>query len=200
MVDAAPPPTPPSTPATNTFQGAPQEVSAYGPMPMGDGLWKISLPNQVLDTQQFSSASSAGYNVKAYTNTLNTVHNGSMESPLNRPELDAKIRTVEVALDSKLSRIETQLTIISSDAKTTRNAIWGGVATTVAAVLAALAYGNGMFDSGRETSKIAIETQAKTALAQQEMAAALAEIKEIIGTMKAPISQQTNPPPPVTSN
>lgn len=84
--------------------------------------------------------------------------NGSMDT-VSRPELDAKLETVETRLEGQLLRIDDQFVALRNDFKASRTAVWAGVATTIGAVLAALAYGTSMFDTGRDTEKLLSETR-----------------------------------------
>lgn len=119
-------------------------------------------------------------------------HNSNMIEPLTRPELDAKLETIEARMDGRLARIEDRFAAMDEtmrDIKTMvhnqRKTIWGAAATTIALVLAAMALFVSSFDSGRDTAKTAADAQAIAAQAQQETAAALTQIRQIVSDLRA---------------
>ncbi|WP_368655428.1 hypothetical protein ABRY94_11895 [Castellaniella ginsengisoli] len=50
-------------------------------------------------------------------------HNSSMETPITRPELDAKLETIEARMDGRIARIEDAVQRISEDNAATRAGI-----------------------------------------------------------------------------
>lgn len=189
MVDTSTPPDVPIAPAMNTFHGTPQYLSAFGPIPMSDGNWTISL-NQMVNGPQLPRSHSPDRGPHSYANTLHKVHNGSMETPTSRAELDAKLETIEARMDGRLARIEDAVKRISEDNAATRASISSlkttTIVTAVGAVLTVL-FGvaafnatllsnmTSSFDSGRETAKLAAEAQVKTAQTQEQTARLIAE-------------------------
>lgn len=117
-------------------------------------------------------------------------HNIGMTGPISRPELDAKLETIEARMDGRLARIEDAVKRISEDNAATRASISNlkttMMVTAVGAVLTVL-FGvaafnatllsnmTSSFDSGRETAKLAAEAQTKSAQAQEQAARLIAD-------------------------
>jgi len=127
--------------------------------------------------------------------------NGDMQY-VPRPELDAKLETIETRMDGRIARIEDRFTGIDerfnridstiADLRTemrtfmqsTKNAVWYAAATVIATFIAIVTVNITAFDSGRDTAKIAAD-------AQQQTAAALSEIRQIVADMR---TQNAVPP------
>lgn len=113
-----------------------------------------------------------------------------MRDTPTRPELDAKLETIEARMDGRLARIEDAVKRISEDNAATRASISNlkttVMVTAVGAVLTVL-FGvaafnatllsnmTSSFDSGRETAKLAAEAQAKSAQTQEQTARLIAD-------------------------
>lgn len=54
---------------------------------------------------------------KGVSQSTHIVDNGSMESPFNRPELDAKLETIEARMDGRLARMEAVADSIKDNAR-----------------------------------------------------------------------------------
>ncbi len=66
-------------------------------------------------------------------------HNSSMETPITRPELDAKLETIEARMDGRLLRMEAIAERISEDVRETRSDIKTLKTTVITtAIIAAL--------------------------------------------------------------
>ena len=118
------------------------------------------------------------------------LHNALMRNHPTRPELDAKLETIEARMDGRLARIEDAVNRISEDNAATRSSISSlkttTVVTAVGAVLTVL-FGvaafnatllsnmTSSFDSGRETAKLAAEAQTKSAQTQEQTARLIAD-------------------------
>ena len=118
------------------------------------------------------------------------LHNALMRNHPTRPELDAKLETIEARMDGRLARIEDAVNRISEDNAATRSSISSlkttTVVTAVGAVLTVL-FGvaafnatllsnmTSSFDSGRETAKLAAEAQMKSAQTQEQAARLIAD-------------------------
>lgn len=120
--------------------------------------------------------------------------NKQMETPLTRPELDAKLETIEARMDGRIARIEDRfismektMEQIGRTLESQKNTPWKAAAATIAAmiatIIAAAALSFSAFDSGRETATVAAETK-------QETAKALSEIRQIIQEMKTPTANE----------
>lgn len=145
------------------------------------------------------------------------------ERPTHR-EINAKLETIEARMDGRLARIEDAVKRIAEDnqkaaasftassaatqekvssLKTTIVVTGIGAVLTIVLGIAAfnatlLSNMTSSFDSGRETSKLASEAQTKALQAQQETAASLSEIKQIVSDLRkqtsVPAADQTAPP------
>lgn len=111
--------------------------------------------------------------------------NQDMSDPLTRPELDAKLATVEARMDGRLARIDDKLAGIEKQIDGQKNAIWYATSVIIATFVAVFAVFVASFDSGRDTAKMAADAQAQTN-------AALAEIRQLVSEIKA----QPAPPSP----
>lgn len=87
-------------------------------------------------------------------------HNYRMNQITPR-ELDARIETIDVKIESRLGRIDEKLADIDAHLKSTRNSVWGAAAVTIATVLGVMALVVSSFDSGRDTANLVSETQRK---------------------------------------
>lgn len=124
-----------------------------------------------------------------------------------RPELDAKLETIETKMDSRLARIEDrfnsidkrfesmdgQFKEIRSALEAQKNTAWKAAGATILATLGAaltilfgiaafnatlLSNMTSSFDSGRDTAKMTSE-------AQSEISASVAEVKQMIQELKS---------------
>lgn len=122
--------------------------------------------------------------------------NDSMETPITRPELDAKLGTIEAKMDGRLARIEDgfsglerRFDKLETVLEKQKYTAWAAAGATIVAVsgivFAAYSMGFGAFDSGRETARLAADAQTKALQAQQETAAALTQIRQIVSDLKA---------------
>lgn len=101
-----------------------------------------------------------------------------METPITRPELDAKLGTIEAKMDGRLARIEDSIAGIKESVAAQKSALWYATATIIATFVAVFAIYVAAFDSGRDTAQVAAQ-------AQQETAAALTQIRQIVSDLKA---------------
>lgn len=133
--------------------------------------------------------------VRTLPNNNDLPHNRSMTEPLTRPELDAKLETIEARMDGRIARIEDRFASMEKTIdqivralESQKNVPWKAAAATIAAmiatVIAVAAFGFSAFDSGRETAKMAAD-------ARQETAATLSEIRQIVRDLK--VSPATQP-------
>lgn len=108
-----------------------------------------------------------------------------MASEITRPELDAKLETIEARMDGRLARIEdrfssidrqfVEMRMILAEQRTTA---WKAAGAVIGVFVAVFAIYVASFDSGRETAKVAAE-------AQQHTSAALAEMRQIVESLKS---------------
>ncbi len=129
------------------------------------------------------SLSQAVRDVEVIARKSGSMDNPIMSEPITRPELDAKLATIEAKMDGRIARIEDAVRDIRDSLSSTRRNVWGAAAVTIAAVLAGFALIVTSFDSGRDTANMATAAQAQTN-------AALAEIRQIVSDLKS-----TAPPP-----
>lgn len=119
-------------------------------------------------------------------------HNVAMSEPITRPEIDAKLGTIEAKMDGRLARIEDRFASIDrqfADVRTIlteqKNTAWKAAGAVIGVFVAVFAIYATAFDSGRDTAKLAADAQIKAAQAQQETAAALTQIRQIVSDLKA---------------
>lgn len=62
-------------------------------------------------------------NLEEIEKLLGWPHNADMETPITRPELDAKLETIEARMDGRIARIEDAVQRISEDNAATRAGI-----------------------------------------------------------------------------
>lgn len=105
--------------------------------------------------------------------------NEPMSEPITRPELDAKLKTVELTLDRRIDGIEAKLDGLRGDVASTKSTVLWVTALIVGTIVATAALVVTSFDSGRDTAMMAADAQAQTN-------AALAEIRQIVNDLKAP--------------
>lgn len=114
----------------------------------------------------------------------------TMSEPLTRPELDAKLETIEARMDGRLARIEDRFASmektmeqISQSLKEQRNTPWKAASATIAVMIATIiavgALAFTAFDSGRETAQVAADAKA-------DISASVAEVKEMIKGLQQP--------------
>ncbi|MGO3892427.1 MAG: hypothetical protein ACTJHW_15760 [Paenalcaligenes sp.] len=130
-------------------------------------------------------------------------HNENMTEPLTRPELDAKLETIEARMDGRLARIEDRFASmektmeqISQSLKEQRNIPWKAASATIAVMIATIiavgALAFTAFDSGRETAQVAADAKA-------DISASVAEVKEMIKglqqTQQVPVQTSSQPSP-----
>lgn len=112
-----------------------------------------------------------------------TAHNTRME-PLTRPELDAKLKNVELTLDRRIDAIDSKLDGLRGDVASTKSTVRWMTALIIGTIVATAGLVVTSFDSGRDTAEMAAQARADTA-------AALSEIKKAVDDIK-----DLRPPPP----
>lgn len=81
-------------------------------------------------------------------------HNDGMAEPLTRPELDAKLKTVELVLDRRIDGIEAKLDGLKGDVASTKSTVRWMAALIVGTVVATAGIVVTSFDSGRDTANM----------------------------------------------
>ena len=194
-MDGLPPPAPPMygvAGATHLRMAGPPDI---GLIPVSwEGERILYSPDPAWRFQESSPISTGETNKPRSLYSISShgemAHNIGMTSPISRPELDAKLETIEARMDGRLARIEDAVKRISEDNASTRASISNlkttMVVTAVGAVLTVL-FGvaafnatllsnmTSSFDSGRETAKLAAEAQTKSAQTQEQTARLIAD-------------------------
>lgn len=104
--------------------------------------------------------------IESIANQEDKHHNTDMDTPITRPEIDAKLATIEAKMDGKfdllsqkLDNLTTSVGELKGDIISTKRSVWGAAIATVTIVLAVLAYGVSQYDSGRDTAQLVSETK-----------------------------------------
>ncbi|MGG4604330.1 hypothetical protein ACLPHM_06000 [Paenalcaligenes sp. Me131] len=124
----------------------------------------------------------------AVVTTTQNYSKNSVENQISRPELDAKLETIEARMDGRLARIEDRFASmektmeqINQSLEKQRNTPWKAASATIAVMLATIiavgALAFTAFDSGRETAQVAADAKA-------DIAASAAEVKEMIKSLQ----------------
>ncbi|MCD0496906.1 hypothetical protein LP085_08615 [Achromobacter sp. MY14] len=97
-------------------------------------------------------------------------HENTQMDHVPRPELDAKLATIEAKMDGRLSRIEDALRDIKAQGAEQKSTAWKAAAATMGVIVGVVALAVGSFDSGRETEKLISEARRdlQTAVQQTE--------------------------------
>lgn len=85
-----------------------------------------------------------------------------------RPELDAKLATIEAKMDGRLSRIEDALRDLKVQGAEQKSTAWKAAGATMGVIVGVVAVVFAGFDSGRETEKLISEARRDLQIAMQQ--------------------------------
>lgn len=106
-------------------------------------------------------------------------HNTGMSEPLTRPELDAKLKNVELTLDRRIDAIDSKLDGLRGDVASTKSTVRWMTALIIGTIVATAGLVVTSFDSGRDTAEMAAQARADTAAALSEIKKAVDDIKDL---------------------
>lgn len=119
-------------------------------------------------------------------------HNQRMEA-VPRPELDAKLATIEAKMEGRLARIDDGLNAIRAQLVEQKNTAWKAAGATIGVFVAVFAIYVAAFDSGRETAMLAAD-------AQRQVESTLQEMRQLVQDLRAaPTPQDLPASPPAPS-
>lgn len=128
-------------------------------------------------------------------------HTQAMNEHVTRPEIDAKLETIEARMDARLERFDKDVREIvngfrleMAPVKNMKASIWGSTAVIVGTIVAAVSMSFGAFDSGRETAKLVQEMRQQSFETRQ----LLEQIKTQQSTAAAATARTSNTADPDT--
>lgn len=85
--------------------------------------------------------------------------NSTMSDQITRPELDAKLATIDARMEGRLARIDDRLASIEGRIGEQKRSVWAAAAATIATIVATAALVVSSFDSGRDTATLIGEAE-----------------------------------------
>lgn len=117
--------------------------------------------------------------MKRLENRDGDTHNRAMNDPVSRPELDAKLKNVELTLDRRIDAIDSKLDGLRGDVASTKSTVRWMTALIIGTIVATAGLVVTSFDSGRDTAEMAAQARADTAAALSEIKKAVDDIKDL---------------------